>query len=68
MNCCTLYPDGEWSSCCCMHDRRYENKRINRAQADELLYRCVLRKSNKINATIMWIGVRAFGWYFYSKA
>ena len=62
--CCGAY----WGHCAKCHDRRYENKRLNRKQADELLYRCVLKKSNRINATIMWIGVRMFGWYFYKKA
>lgn len=65
---CTGYFDGSWSYCCKMHDRRYANKRLNRSQADELLFRCVKRKSNIVNAYIMWAGVRLFGWHFYKKA
>jgi len=65
---CTLSPDGNWGYCCKMHDKRYANKRLNRSQADELLYRCIKRKSNRIIASIYWFGVRCFGWYFYKKA
>ena len=62
---CTLFPEGSWSLCCARHDRRYENKRLTRLEADILLYRCVKHKSNLINAAIMFSGVRLFGWYFY---
>ena len=65
---CTLSPEGNWSMCCARHDRRYENKRLTRFQADKLLFRCVNRKSNVLIASIMFLGVRAFGWYFYKKA
>ncbi len=65
---CTLFPDGSWAECCARHDRRYDNKRITREQADELLFRCVVRKSNKVVAYIVYAGVRAFGWYYYDKA
>jgi len=57
----------DWGVCASGHDRRYLNKRLTRAQADELLYRCVKRKSNVVMASIMWAGVRSFGWYFYKK-
>ena len=67
MNCCTLWFKGTWNECCCWHDRRYANKRLTRYQADKLLYRCVKRKSNKIMASIMFVGVRLFGWYFYHE-
>ena len=66
-NNCTLFPEGNWSECCARHDRRYENKRLNRSQADRLLYRCVSKKS-KVVAFIMYVGVRTIGWYFYKKA
>ena len=67
-NNCTLFPEGGWTECCERHDKRYENKRLNRYQADKLLFRCVKRKSNVIIAGIMFAGVRTFGWYFYKKA
>jgi len=63
-----MFPEGNWGSCCKLHDRRYENKRLTRKQADELLYRCVVRKHSRFIATIMWLGVRMFGWYFYRRA
>jgi len=61
-----MFPEGSWSSCCARHDRRYENKRITRRQADILLYRCVAKHSKPV-AAIMYLGVRAFGWYFYKR-
>jgi hypothetical protein len=67
MDCCTLWFDGTWRECCCRHDRRYVNKRLSRKQADKLLYRCVKRKSNAFMASVMYVGVRSFGWYFYRK-
>ena len=68
MDNCTAFPEGNWSSCCARHDRRYENKRLTRKQADELLYRCVRRKKNVVVASIMWAGVRTFGGWYYDKA
>ena len=67
-NNCTLFPEGNWTECCARHDRRYENKRLSKYQADKLLYRCVKRKSNIAVASIMFIGVTLFGHYNYWKA
>ncbi len=68
MDNCTLYPEGTWTECCARHDRRYENKRLSKWQADKLLYRCVKKKSSKVNAAIMWLGVTLFGWFAYYRA
>ena len=69
---CTLWPDKlgsmDYSQCCKRHDRRYENKRLSKYQADKLLYRCVRRKSNKLNAAVMFIGVTLFGHFSYYRA
>lgn len=66
---CTLSPDGWWSDCCARHDRRYANKRLTRYQADKLLYRCILRKTDcYMVAGFYFLGVRLAGWYFYDKA
>lgn len=65
---CTLFPEGNWWRCCKRHDRRYDNKRLTRWQADILLFRCVKRKSNVVLAALMWSGVRLGGWYYYNKA
>ena len=68
-NNCTLFPEGNWSDCCARHDRRYENKRLTKKQADKLLYRCVLKKSNKFIALIMYLGVRSpISWYYYKQS
>jgi hypothetical protein len=62
--CCGL----DWSLACKRHDRRYENKRLTRYQADILLYRDVVRKTNCIAlASLMFLGVRTFGWLRYGK-
>jgi hypothetical protein len=58
----------DWGSCSKMHDRRYENKRLTRKQADELLYRCFKRQVNIVFAFIGYLLVRIFGGYFYKKA
>lgn len=63
---CTCFPDGTWTECCARHDRRYENKRLSRKQADLLLFRCVKKKS-VIIATIMYIGVRLWGSKHYNE-
>lgn len=65
---CTLFPEGNWGNCCKRHDRRYENNRITKYQADKLLFRCVKRKSNKFVAGIMFLGVSLFGQWNYYKA
>ena len=58
----------DWGVCSKKHDKRYANKRLTRYQADILHYRCVKRKSNIVMASLMFMGVRSFGWYFYEKA
>ena len=66
---CTLFPEGNWGMCCARHDRRYENARLTKYQADKLLFRCVKRKANQILGIIMFIGVNTpISWYFYYKA
>jgi len=66
---CTFFPEGNWGKTCCRkHDKRYENKRLSKFQADILLYRCVRKKSNVVIASIMFTGVTLFGHYNYYKA
>ncbi len=57
----------DWSTCSKNHDRRYANTRLTRYQADKLLFRCVRCKSSIVMASIMFLGVRTFGWYQYNK-
>ena len=65
---CTLFIEGTWTSCCERHDRRYENKRLTKYQADKLLFRCVRRNSNIVIAIIMFLGVTLFGHFNYALA
>ena len=72
-NKCTCWFDRflkwEWGECCGRHDVRYVNKRLTRKQADVLLRRCVLRKTDcELLAWSMYAGVRTLGWYWYNKA
>ena len=68
MDHCTLSPEGNWAECCKRHDRRYENKRLTKWQADKLLYRCVKRKSNAFIGSLFFIGVTIGGHWSYYKA
>lgn len=77
VNNCTMSPEGinffgwwvrNWTKCCAKHDRRYENKRLTKYQADKLLYRCVKRKSNAFIASVYFTGVTLFGWWAYYNA
>lgn len=65
---CTCFFNGTWKECCDRHDRRYENKRLTKYQADKLLFRCVRKKSNVVVASIMFAGVTLLGHYSYYKA
>ena len=65
----------DWGACSKMHDRRYENKRLTRKQADILFYRCVRRRTSKVwgehvataFAKTLYTAVRWFGWTRYGK-
>lgn len=65
---CTLFPEGTWAGCCERHDRRYENKKITKYQADTLLFRCAKRRAGVVIAAVMFAGVTIFGHYSYNKA
>ena len=66
---------GNWGKCSKRHDRRYENKRLNRKQADVLFYRCVRRTTGRTwhkyvaftFAKTAYGLVRLFGWTRYGK-
>ena len=59
--------------CSKRHDKRYENTRLTRLQADILYFRCVKRQVGKAwspifavaLASIMFIVLRALGWIRY---
>jgi hypothetical protein len=58
---CTLFPDGEWQSCCVDHDVTYwcGGSAETRAEADSQLRACVADKGGP--AGLMYPGVRAGG-------
>ena len=79
-NYCTLWPEGWWGDCCKQHDLDYLNQ-VSRELADTKLFQCVVESSpslisdqsliisttSLIIASLMYIGVRLFGGYFYKK-
>lgn len=79
-NYCTLWPEGWWADCCKQHDLDYLNQ-VSRTVADSRLFQCVAESypSMMTNdslvigglslavATVMYVGVRIFGFYFYKK-
>jgi hypothetical protein len=63
---CTAFPDGKYADCCFEHDVAYfrGGSWKERWRADKKLYKCVVAKGgfkHKFTATMMWLGVRAFG-------
>lgn len=52
-----------------MHDYHYATNLITRKQADDLFYEMSMKENvSKPLAFMMWLGVRAFGWYPYNKS
>lgn len=67
---CTGVPDEKFKHCCVEHDAYYEDKSISRLEADNKLFKCILKKgsSNPLSwtyylgwASLYWIGVRLLG-------
>jgi hypothetical protein len=63
---CTLFPDGNYCSCCLEHDRDYYRggSEKERRASDRRLYRCVRGKKgwqNELIAPLMFLGVRVLG-------
>lgn len=78
-NYCTLFPDKtfalDWKHCCKAHDEAYELQ-VDRGDADKELFKCVYDSTDNallvvpalLVASVMYLGVRAFGRRFYRKA
>lgn len=76
---CTGVPDGNFALCCAEHDTHYQLRDISRAEADERLRLCMLKKgipskigpfaynSNWLASTAYYVGVRVLGWKFYGS-
>lgn len=65
---CSCWFDSCWGVCCKRHDRRYSDIRLSKKQADLMLFRCVRRRSNKLMASLMYIGVVIGGQSRYDAA
>lgn len=61
---CSLWPDGNYGSCCKTHDEDYEKGGTwkHRMAADAKLRDCVKEKQGFWMAWTMWTGVRLAGW------
>lgn len=57
MDHCTFFPDCCVALCCARHDRRYENKRLTKYQADKLMYRCAKQRFKE--SFMQWSGAKA---------
>lgn len=73
MDHCTLWLEGWWAQCCKAHDAGYTGL-VDRSIADWELLLCVATSgpwwafpASVLVAVCMFLAVRAFGWYFYSK-
>lgn len=76
MDYCTLFPEGWWAHCCAAHDAAYAAQ-VARDVADMDLLRCVAASATSspalavvsaIIGTVMYVGVRLAGRWFYDKA
>lgn len=76
---CSQWPDGDYRDCCEAHDLDYYygGTAADRKAADKRLYKCVRDKGHKVNAVVMFLGVRIgaiqwlptpFRWGFGRKA
>lgn len=64
---CTLFPDGNYESCCEEHDRAYRLQTKPRIEADRKLRECVRKKGHPNVAALMYYGLRIVGvfrWYW----
>jgi len=59
---CTLWPNGDWASCCAAHDATYwcGGSAEDRAGADTTFKNCV-NKKNPLLGSVMYYGVRIGG-------
>jgi hypothetical protein len=60
---CSAWPDDGYRRCCIAHDIRYwcGGSAEARREADAALTACVRGESSRLNARVMWLGVRAGG-------
>ena len=72
---CTNAPNGDFNHCCQEHDAYYSDGSISRLEADNRLFKCILRKDRTfinmlwhvVVASVYWVGVRLFGKGKYKK-
>ena len=75
MDYCTFFPEGWWAHCCAAHDAAYVAQ-VARDAADKALLQCVAASTSSpalagvsaTTGTLMYVGVRAFGRWFYNRA
>jgi lysozyme len=64
---CTDFIQGNWRTCCDVHDLSYAVQ-LPKAVADASLAQCVADHGHSFIAVIMWVGVTVFGGWFYARA
>jgi len=66
---CSGVPDEKFRHCCAQHDAYYSDGSVSRLEADNKLFKCILRKAhNPFSwvyylgfASVYWVGVRLLG-------
>ena len=72
---CTAWFDGwfgrQWGcSCCKDHDWYYMNQdkhNMTKQEVDKALFMCVKERGGVLMACTMWLGNKAFSWYYWDK-
>jgi len=55
-----------WQHCCEEHDIAY-GESDSRREADWVFRQCVRASGHPVAAWVMWLALRAFGWYAWNK-
>lgn len=62
---CTWWPDQDFGACCIQHDEIYRTRSLSRRAADRQLRQCITRHGHPVQAWVIWLAVRLFGWIFW---
>lgn len=74
---CSNSPNGDFNHCCQEHDAYYGDGSISRLEADNKLFKCIIKERDRsfinqiwhtlVVAPLYWLGVRVFGAMHYNK-
>jgi hypothetical protein len=59
---------GHYTRAACLHDALYVSEMVSRSEADKMLYKAMITDgTRRTKAMVMYLAVRACGWYTWSK-